>query len=176
MEDEPLHLTISYHYLWELSIAHTPASVHFVYCSRMYQLSISAKCTIKYSCLCCVEMPETHFTKDYLLCFLRNALQAFDHWTTGEKAAVRKWLSNMSTTSAKAPYSHTCWLKLRGWHNSQQLFSLKYLFVNVCSHLPLPSHSINEVNMVLVHICHWWRMKVRTGDDSALLLRPLVRC
>lgn len=76
------------HYLWELSIAHTPASVHFVYCSGMYQLSISAKYTIKYSCLCCLEMPNTHFTKDYLLCFLRNTLQAFDHWTTGEKAAV----------------------------------------------------------------------------------------
>jgi len=24
-------------------------------------------------------------------------------------------------------------------------------------------------------VCHWWRIKVRTGDDSALLLRPLVR-
>lgn len=107
MENEPLHLTISFHYLWELSIAHTPASVHFVYCSGMYQLSISAKCTIKYSCKCCAEMPDTHFTKDYLLCFLRNALQAFDHWTTGEKAAFRKWLSNMSTTSAKAPYDIT---------------------------------------------------------------------
>ncbi len=35
-----------------------------------------------------VEMPNTHFTEDYLLCLPRNVLQAFDHRTTGEKAAV----------------------------------------------------------------------------------------
>lgn len=61
------------------------------------------------------------------------------------------------------------------WLNSQQLFSVRYSFVNVYAHVPPPSHCINEVNMLMIHICHWCGTNSRTGDGSGVF-RPLLKC
>lgn len=80
------------------------------------------------------------FYEGLFVVFSQECITGFwslNHW---RESSIQKMTKQHVYNLYKSTlWYHTCWLQLRLWHNSQQLFSLKYLFVNLICELLLTS-------------------------------------
>lgn len=102
-EDEQLHLTISNHYLCELSIAHAPASVALGVLQR--DVSTFNLSQVHHQIFMPVLRRDAKYTFYWGLFVVcsQECITSFwspNHWR--ESSSLGKWLSSMSTNSGKA--------------------------------------------------------------------------